>query len=417
MTVTNLSIGVLGNVYIKNGGKLTVTNLRLANFGKIYVEAGGELVVDGDITMNTSSNVLENAGTFTMNNGGTWSIGSASTVDLSGTSDITATIGMTGAGSNFDMTGGTTDITGNVTLNGDASNSFDGVVTITGNLTVEGSATGSVGGDLTVTGVLKIWNDANIGGTGTIGWGTSNINPDNSPAFLGCNGSATKYDDNAATLTQLVPPYNPLNLTTCGPKCAVIVPGTITANQTICSGEDIAAFASTLAASGGFGGVIDYQWQSSTTSAVAGFSNLGGASTSETYNHGALAVTTWFRRAITSGTCGTAYTAAVEITVDPTTDAGTVTTSAAVCTGINGATLTLAGHNGTIVRWESSIDNFVTPVVIAHVTTTHMYSNLGTATKFRAVVKSGSCVSANSAEASITLVPTSVGGTITTNAT
>ena len=54
-----------------------------------------------------------------------------------------------------------------------------------------------------------------------------------------------------------------------------------------------AAFTSTTAGTGG--GAITYQWQSSTTSAVAGFSNIGGA-TSETYNAPAVAVVTWFRR-------------------------------------------------------------------------------------------------------------------------
>ena len=72
-----------------------------------------------------------------------------------------------------------------------------------------------------------------------------------------------------------------------------INPGTIAGSQTLCTPFDPAAFTSTTAGTGG--GVITYQWQMSTTSAVAGFSNIGGA-TSETYNAPAVAVVTWFRR-------------------------------------------------------------------------------------------------------------------------
>ncbi|MGO4817957.1 T9SS type A sorting domain-containing protein [Flavobacterium sp. W22_SRS_FP1] len=72
-----------------------------------------------------------------------------------------------------------------------------------------------------------------------------------------------------------------------------IVPGTISGDQTLCSPFNPSAFTSTTLGSGG--GVITYQWQSSTTSAVAGFSNIGGA-TSATYDAPAVAVTTWFRR-------------------------------------------------------------------------------------------------------------------------
>ena len=72
-----------------------------------------------------------------------------------------------------------------------------------------------------------------------------------------------------------------------------INPGIIAGSQTLCTPFDPAAFTSTTAGTGG--GTITYQWQISTTSAVAGFSNIGGA-TSETYDAPAVAVATWFRR-------------------------------------------------------------------------------------------------------------------------
>ncbi|MFV7236987.1 gliding motility-associated C-terminal domain-containing protein, partial [Flavobacterium sp. ZB4R12] len=76
-------------------------------------------------------------------------------------------------------------------------------------------------------------------------------------------------------------------------------------DQTICEGDDVAAFTSTTDASGD--GTITYQWQSSTTSAVAGFSNIGGA-TSATFNDGTITQDTWYKRIATSTLLGKACT-------------------------------------------------------------------------------------------------------------
>jgi len=82
---------------------------------------------------------------------------------------------------------------------------------------------------------------------------------------------------------------------------------------------------------------------------------------------------------------------------------GNVTSDATVLSGGNTGTLTLAGYAGTILRWESSIDNFATPVIIANTTTTQTYTNLTKATKYRAVVQNGTCDVANSTPATITV--------------
>jgi hypothetical protein len=76
-----------------------------------------------------------------------------------------------------------------------------------------------------------------------------------------------------------------------------VTPGVIAGSQTLCSTFDPAAFTSTTSGSGG--GTISYQWQISTTSAVAGFTDIGGA-TLATYDAPAVAVQTWFRRVATS---------------------------------------------------------------------------------------------------------------------
>ena len=48
------------------------------------------------------------------------------------------------------------------------------------------------------------------------------------------------------------------------------------------------------------------------------------------------------------------------VTVNPSSVGGSVTGNSNVCSGSNSSTLTLAGHTGTVTRWESSLNNFAT---------------------------------------------------------
>ena len=97
--------------------------------------------------------------------------------------------------------------------------------------------------------------------------------------------------------------------------------------------------------------------------------------------------------------------------------AGSVTADvASVCSVSNAGTLTLSGHSGTIIRWESSTDNFVTNTPIANTVATLAYTNLAQTTQYRAVVQSGTCDPANSSVATITVTNTSVAGTVTGSA-
>lgn len=94
---------------------------------------------------------------------------------------------------------------------------------------------------------------------------------------------------------------------------------------------------------------------------------------------------------------------------------GTIAGSTTACSNTNSGTLTLSGYTGTILRWESSTDNFVSNVVsIPNTTTSLNYSNLTQTTYYRAVIKSGDCPQANSSVATITrtnvTLPTTTGG-------
>ncbi|MEZ4944452.1 MAG: PKD-like domain-containing protein [Cyclobacteriaceae bacterium] len=109
-------------------------------------------------------------------------------------------------------------------------------------------------------------------------------------------------------------------------------PGSIGNAQTICSTDDPAAISSVAPASGGDGSSYSYQWQQSTTSAVAGFGNIGGA-TSTTFDPAALTQTTWYRRVASSGVCSSENSNVIEITVTPLPTASNPTGGGAVCAG------------------------------------------------------------------------------------
>ena len=172
------------------------------------------------------------------------------------------------------------------------------------------------------------------------------------------------------------------------------VAGTISSAATVCSGSN----SGTLTLSGHTGSVV--RWESSTNGGGS-WSSLANTTTSQAYNN--LTTTTQYRAVVQSGACSAANTPAVTITVDPATVAGTISSAATVCSGSNSGTLTLSGHTGSLVRWESSTNGGGSWSTITNTTTSQAYNNLTTTTQYRAVVQSGGCSEANSPEVIITV--------------
>ena len=114
--------------------------------------------------------------------------------------------------------------------------------------------------------------------------------------------------------------------------------GTISGTQTICSGFVPVAFTSSAAATG-YTGTLEYKWQLSTTSSVAGFSDIA-SSNSATYAPGTLSATTWYKR-LARVSCMADWTGAVasnvlQITVNqPSFSPGTFTVANLQATGSN----------------------------------------------------------------------------------
>jgi hypothetical protein len=188
--------------------------------------------------------------------------------------------------------------------------------------------------------------------------------------------------------------------------CTTIA-GSVGSDATVCSGAN----SGTLTLTGHTGSIL--RWESSIDNFVT---IVTIANTTTTQNYSNLTQTTKYRAVVQNGTCASANSGTATITVGSGTVAGTVGTDASVCSGSNSGTLTLTGHTGSILRWESSIDNFVTIVSIANTTTTQNYSNLTQTTKYRAVVQNGTCTSANSIPATITVGSGTVAGTVGTDA-
>lgn len=90
---------------------------------------------------------------------------------------------------------------------------------------------------------------------------------------------------------------------------------------------------------------------------------------------------------------------------------------AAPPTNINSGTLTLSGHTGTILNWESSTDGGTSFLIISNTSTIQPYNNLAVPTIYRARVQSGSCAQATSAPATMLIDPLTIAGTVSGSAT
>ena len=171
------------------------------------------------------------------------------------------------------------------------------------------------------------------------------------------------------------------------------VGGTVSASAIVCAGSNGA----TLTLTGNTGNVVRWDYS---TDVGASWSTIANTTNSLTYSN--LILTTQYRAIIQSGACSIATSTVVTITVNAASVGGTVNTSATSCSGTNGATLSLTGNTGNVVRWESSIDG-ISWVTIANTTSSLTYANLTLTTLYRAVVQSGVCALAYSTPATITI--------------
>jgi|LakWasMe91_HOW11_FD_contig_91_16534_length_3922_multi_3_in_0_out_0_1 hypothetical protein len=107
------------------------------------------------------------------------------------------------------------------------------------------------------------------------------------------------------------------------------------------------------------------------------------------------------------GCSASASTASVTIT--PASVGGSVSGTATICSGATSGVLTLSGHTGSVVRWESAVSPFTSWTPITNTATTYTSGPLTEVTKFRAVVSS--CGEVYSSEATLSFSSTTWNGT------
>ena len=283
---------------------------------------------------------------------------------------------------NATVTVGTSTVAGSVTSNATVcSGANSGTLTLSGH-----------------TGTIQYWEYSTNGGTTwtnianvTTSQGYSNLTATTMYRANVKNGSCTALNPTAATIT--------VNPGSSG--------GTTSPKSQVCSGSN----SGTITLSGHVGTV--QRWESSTDG--LSWTNIVNTTTSQGYTN--ITATTYYRAVVQNGSCASANSTIDTISVDALSVGGSISSSSSVCYGNNSGTLTLGGNNGTVVRWEFSTNNGVTYNTVANTTSSYDYLNLTLTTLFRAVVKNGSCNTANSSSATLTINPLSIGGTVLGNAT
>ena len=186
---------------------------------------------------------------------------------------------------------------------------------------------------------------------------------------------------------------------------SVAVGGTISGGATVCSGTNTTVLTLT-----GHTGTV-FRWESSLDNFATAGTTIN--NTTNTITASNLTASTSYRAVVQSGVCAASNSITATVSVNPVSVGGTISGGTAVCSGTNTTVLTLTGHTGTVVRWESSLDNFATAgTTINNTTTTLTAGNLTASTSFRAVVQSGVCLQATSTSATVTVNPVAVGGTL-----
>lgn len=209
------------------------------------------------------------------------------------------------------------------------------ITTQPANTTICAGASNTFGVVGTGTGLTYQWykNNVSIGGATNSTLSTTGVNGDQFRADV-TSSCGTTASNNAVLTVQ-----------------PAIGNNTVSSDQTRCALGAITPLTGTTP-TGGNGSSYSYQWQSSTASISGPYTDISGATTSG-YSPSPVAVTTYFRRNVTSGACSTASpsTTQVTITIAPTPSITSQPTNATACPGAN-ASFTVAAANAVSYQWQ-----------------------------------------------------------------
>lgn len=199
------------------------------------------------------------------------------------------------------------------------------------------------------------------------------------------------------------------------PACITTVPlsngGTLNGNRTVCTGNS-----TNLDLTGNVGNII--QWEVSTAVNFPLNATTIINHTNNSFTTPVLTGNVFYRVLVQNAPCNSVYSNTVSITVTDFPDRGVLTSAQTVCSDVVPTTLTLSGYVGTIVRWESSSDHFISnTVTINHTNDTYNTGLLNQTTSYRTVVNSPNCGIVYSDPIRITVLPTTVPGMLPANQT
>ncbi len=271
--------------------------------------------------------------------------------------------------------------------------------------------TANAGLDQTLCNVTSSVLSANIPGIGTGKW---DMISGPSTVTFGTPSSAF------STVTGLVPGIYQFTWSITNGSCivskdtiqlinaAASIGGSIHSNAAVCIGQNSGTLTLT-----GYSGVIK-SWESSTDGGITWLLIINDTSNTYTFNN--LNSTTLFRANIQSGNCIVAKASPATVIVNNNSVPGVLVSDTAVCISSNSGSLYLNNNNGSILRWESSIDNGSSWQNINNTSNTFSFTNLTTTTLYRALTQNGACNNAYSNIVNVKVNPTSIAGILGTNA-
>ena len=196
-----------------------------------------------------------------------------------------------------------------------------------------------------------------------------------------------------------------------------ITNNTVSAEQTICSGQTPSRLTGSVPSGGN--APYNFTWEIS-TSGSSGFTEAPGINNTIHYTPPALNQTTWFRRKVTSGLCSESVSEAVKITVNEAIRNNTIAGTQTTCAGTVPALITgsnPSGGSGTYnYLWEYSHESETSgfkPAPGNNSTHSYQPGALTQTAWFRRIVRSAPCPAEPSEAVKITVNPTITNNTIT----
>lgn len=158
----------------------------------------------------------------------------------------------------------------------------------------------------------------------------------------------------------------------------------------------------------GFTGTI-LNWESSIDGGTT-WTNIGNITSSQSYFN--LSQSTCYMAIVQNGAFPPDTSSISCITIYQPSDGGTIIGAGTYCSVSDTDTLFLSGNTGSVLNWQSSTDGGATWTTILDTNTFLTYSGIIINTIYSAVVQNASCPIDTSSFAVFTIVPPSVGGTV-----